>query len=60
MSVSKVVGVIILCAWLVVGVLVLFEVMSPFSEKVMTALMCVVFAENIAKWCNKEKNDGRS
>lgn len=60
MSVSKVIRVTIMCALLIVGVLVLFEVMNPFSEKVMTTLMCIVFAENIAKWFNKEKNDGRS
>jgi len=63
MSVSKVIRVISICAictWLIVGVLVVFEIMNPFSEKLMTALMCIVFADNIAKWINKEKKDARS
>jgi hypothetical protein len=34
--------------------------MNPFSEKLITALICVIFADNMAKWINKEKKDARS
>lgn len=45
----------IIVAWGICAGLVLFEVMNPFSEKMLTFLACLLFIDNVAKSMDKEK-----
>lgn len=36
--------------WLVIGVLVLSEVMEPFSSKFTSFMICLIMMENIFRW----------
>ena len=45
----------IMGVWLVIGVLTLFDVLGPFSEKTITFVVCLLFIDNIARSINKEK-----
>jgi hypothetical protein len=57
MSKMNILKLCVVVVWSLLGVLVLLGIIPPFSEKFVTFLVCVMFADNIvkAKWINIDK-----